>query len=233
MRHHLLFILVSLPSPAFAQALSCAIPDRIPQPRVEMPRPAEVRQVAHDGYILALSWSPQFCKSRQNDGEHAVQCDGRNRFGFILHGLWPDAPGRNDPAYCAAAAPVPAPVIKANLCMMPSVNLIQHEWAKHGTCMSPKPEIYYRAASTLYRAVRFPDMTALSMSRPSIAEFANAFAAMNPGMSSNMMSVQTNEGGWLKEVRICLNKNMQLKPCDDGERNNSGKRALKIWRDAR
>jgi ribonuclease T2 len=230
MRIFALILLALCPTPAVAQALSCAIPDRLPDPVMKRPPLSEVRNVPHDGYILALSWSPQFCKGKGRQGQHALQCDGRNQFGFILHGLWPDGPGRNDPAYCATPTPVPAPVVRANVCITPSVDLIQHEWAKHGTCMSPRAEDYFRKAAIMYRAVRYPDMNALSYGQPSGTDFASAFAKANPGMSPEMLTLQTNEGGWLKEVRICLNKSLQLRACPKGEGRVGMRRSLKIWR---
>ncbi len=38
-----------------------------------------------DYYLLSLSWSPAFCL--QSPG--AAECNGPRRFGFIVHGLWP------------------------------------------------------------------------------------------------------------------------------------------------
>ena len=36
-----------------------------------------------DYYVLALSWSPEFCHSHPAN----AQCSGH--FGFVVHGLWP------------------------------------------------------------------------------------------------------------------------------------------------
>ena len=38
-----------------------------------------------DYYLLSLSWSPAFCIQRPDSPE----CNGPRRFGFIVHGLWP------------------------------------------------------------------------------------------------------------------------------------------------
>ncbi|HXP65277.1 MAG TPA: hypothetical protein VN815_07370, partial [Steroidobacteraceae bacterium] len=38
-----------------------------------------------DYYLLSLSWSPAYCLSDPG----AAECNGPRRFGFIVHGLWP------------------------------------------------------------------------------------------------------------------------------------------------
>ena len=149
-----------------AQALSCALPDRIPVPRLEQPRRDEpVRKPPITGYLLALSWSPQHCAGARNpkDARDRFQCSGENgRFGWVLHGLWPETDTPAYPQWCRPAKIVPAPVLRRHMCMTPSAQLLQHEWAKHGTCMSSNPAAYFRAAEILFRAVRFPDMKALA-----------------------------------------------------------------------
>ncbi len=213
-----------------AAATSCAIPDRIATPRVERPDPREIRQARIDGYTLALSWSPQFCRDRGDDPGERGQCGREARFGFVLHGLWPDGQGRNDPAWCAAVdRPIPADTIRRNFCMTPSANLLQHEWAKHGTCMTRSPDAYFRSAAILYNVLKWPDMDALSRQRPTTGAFAEAFARTNPGVRADAIRIDTTEGGWLREVKICLGKNFRPRRCPAG-RASDPRRALKIWR---
>jgi len=91
-----------------------------------------------------------------------MQCGG-NRFGIRLHGLWPDGEGKDWPQYCAATDIVPRQVIAANLCSTPSAQLLQHEWAKHGTCMPGEtPASFFRRSTGMYARLRYPDMNALS-----------------------------------------------------------------------
>lgn len=225
--------LILSPGAALAQAQSCVVPDRIPDLRAEQGAPGDVRKVPVQGYLLSLSWSPQYCRDKRSSATDAGQCGKEARFGFVLHGLWPEGVGQNDPAWCGEAKPLDSGLIKQHFCMTPSAQLLQHEWAKHGTCMADKPEKYFRAASILYRAVRFPDMNALSRQGVTGAAFAAAFAKANPGLTPAMLSITTTPGNWLKEVRICMDTAFKPRICPRGEPYVAPKKRLNIWRDER
>lgn len=71
-------------------------------PRITPDGPRRVLPVS--GYTLALSWSPEFCKPRQNQRAHTVQCGGQHgSFGLVVHGLWPES-GASWPQWCEAKA---------------------------------------------------------------------------------------------------------------------------------
>ncbi len=223
------------PGVLHAQARECRVPERIASPRVE-PIPRDERRVLPiGGYTLALSWSPEFCRTRQREARHRLQCGGignggAGRFGFILHGLWPEGRGAQWPQWCRPARPLPRQLVRRHLCETPSVQLLQHEWAKHGTCATRNPARYLRAASTMYRAVRYPDMDALSRRTLTVGQFAEAFAARNRGVSVDMIRVQTNRRGWLTEVRICLGRNLRPTRCPRHARGAPARARISIWR---
>ena len=210
--------LALMPVAAQAQALACSIPDRISVPRLEQPKRGEpVRNPAITGYLLAMSWSPQHCADVRNprDTRDRFQCSGENgRFGWVLHGLWPETDNPGYPQWCRPAKIVPQPVLKKHMCMTPSAQLLQHEWAKHGTCMSPNPAAYFRSAEILFRAVRFPDMKALAAKPQTAASVRRAFSAVNPGVSAPMIAVSVDRQGWLDEVRLCLGPRMKPARCE-------------------
>lgn len=221
-----------LPVAAQGQVISCRVPDRIDVPRLERaPRGAVARTVPISGYLLALSWSPQYCASRRNLGERrdAVQCGGETgRFGWVLHGLWPQGSGTGYPGWCRPARIVPQPVLREHLCMSPSVQLMQRQWAKHGVCMSPTPAAYFRAAAILYRAVRFPDMAALARQPQTAGSLRRAFAQQNKGVSFAMLAVTADRNGWLQEVRLCLGQRMRPAVCQPGQRGLRNNARLRI-----
>lgn len=203
-------------TPSQAQMAACALPERLPVPRVSEPREAQRRVIPIGSYTLALSWSPQHCASAGR--RDRFQCGGQGRFGFILHGLWPNGIGAQWPQYCRPAQALPPRVLRANLCATPSADLLQHEWAKHGTCMSSSPEAYYDRARGLYAAVRFPDMQALARTEAlTRSSFTRAFLAANrrtaPGLKADAIRVRLSRDGWLEEVRLCLDKAFRYTSC--------------------
>ncbi|MGE0774095.1 MAG: ribonuclease T [Sphingomonadaceae bacterium] len=227
------FILSALvfPAAANAQALSCRLPDSVPQAEVES---GPSRVVPIGGYTLALSWSPEYCRFREKSGRDDFQCSRpTNRFGFVLHGLWPDGTGGRWPQYCRKSGPLPPPVVRATLCTMPSVDLQQHQWAKHGTCAFRDPGAYFWASRKLFSAVRYPDMSALSRSEAlTVADFAAAFVARNPGIGANMIRVDVNRRGGLEEVMLCLDTHFRPSECRTG-RADRDHRVVRIWRGGR
>jgi ribonuclease T2 len=221
MRLHLaLLTLAAIAAPALAQrgTPSCAAPADLPRPMLEGPTREEPRRlVPIGGYTLALSWSPQYCWTRMTSPKDRLQCSGEmRRFGFVLHGLWPDGKGRDHPQYCAATRLVPDSVIRANLCVSPSVQLIQHEWEKHGTCMSRSAEQYFQKSAPMFRALAFPDMDALRGRRLTAGAFQAAFAAANAGMRADQIGLDVDRQGWLEEVRICLDTGFKRRSCPVG-----------------
>jgi ribonuclease T2 len=209
-----LLLLVS-PSLAFAQSAQCSLPRQMERPGPEGPSKQEPKRIVPVGaYTLALSWSPQYCSTARGRGS-AVQCGGRNgRFGFTLHGLWPDGIGKEWPQYCRSADLLPREVIRDNLCTTPSVQLLQHEWAKHGTCLTTRPDLYFNLSRAFYQSIRYPDMRALARQPAlTVGAFAQAFARANPGLKPNMIRIRTTRGNWLEEVWLCMDKLMEFVRC--------------------
>lgn len=227
--------LLLLPSIVHAQARECRVPDRIEAPRAVPVPPGERRVTPVTRHILALSWSPEFCRTRRGDRRHRMQCGGianggAGRFGFILHGLWPETNGPRWPQWCRPVTALPRALVREHLCTTPSVSLIQREWAKHGSCMTRDPARYLRAGTILYRAIRYPDMNALSRRPLTVGQFARAFAAANRGISPDMVRVQSNARGWLTEVRICLARNFRPQRCPRWQHGARSNERLRIWR---
>ncbi len=217
-----------------AQSYQCRAPSILkPAPAERKPasEPRRVKPITN--YLLALSWSPEFCRTRKDSRRHKTQCSGDDgSFAFILHGLWPETRGPAYPQWCRATKALPPAEVKRNFCMIPSAKLMAHEWAKHGTCMTKRPETYFRISRVLFDAVRYPNMDRLSRKSLTAGQLRNAFAATNDGLEPDMLRLKINRRGWLQEVRLCLGKNFRPRRCPAHLRTQRPDMQIKIWRGA-
>lgn len=206
---------VTAPGIASAQALSCAIPREVPRPRPDLPSASQPsRRLPIGSYTLAISWSPEYCRTSADRPNAQFQCGSDNRFGFVLHGLWPDGVGKDWPQYCRATPILSRQVIRRHMCATPSPQLLQHEWSKHGTCMAGyTPERYFGRSNAMFHALRFPDMSRLAQTPLTAGRLAEAIAAANPGMRADMMRVTGTRGGALDEVWLCTDKSFRYARC--------------------
>ncbi len=216
MRIGLLLALAALLSgTACAKKNSCEVPADLPRPMLEGTSRAEPRRLLPiGGYTLALTWSPQRCASRMTSPMDKVRCDGAaGAFGFTLHGLWPDGEGAQWPQYCTPTRLVPDKVIRQHFCSTPSPQLIQHEWEKHGTCMSKTPDEYFAKSGKLFSELRFPDMAGFNGKTVKASAFREAFAKANEGMRADQLRLNVSKDGWLEEVWLCLDKTLGRRSC--------------------
>ena len=223
------------PVPALAQAYSCAMPGALPPLRADLPSPSQPRRVLPvASYTLAISWSPEYCRGHAGQPSAAFQCGAGNRFGFVLHGLWPDGAGKDWPQYCRPTGLLSAAVVRGAICATPSAQLLQHEWAKHGTCMpGVSPAAYFRRAGGLFARLRYPAMEALSRRPLTARGLAAAIARANPGLRASGMRITTRPGGWLDEVWICLDRRFRYRTCPVHQGGVSPSTRVRIWRGPR
>ncbi len=174
-----------------------------------------------DFYVLSLSWSPSFCEEaseRGNSGRSQAQCGGRP-FSFVVHGLWPQYE-RGFPEYCERPSPrLERNIMTSMLDLMPAPGLIFNEWDKHGTCSGLGARAYFEAIRKARAAIKIPEEF-LQLSEPkTIApdDLEAAFIKVNPGLSSSAISVTCNRQR-LSEVRICLNRDLQFRSCEEIDR---------------
>jgi ribonuclease T2 len=171
--------------------------------------------------VLSLSWSPSFCEEaseRGNSGRSQAQCGGRP-FSFVVHGLWPQYE-RGFPEYCERPSPrLERNIMTSMLDLMPAPGLIFNEWDKHGTCSGLGARAYFETIRKARAAVKIPEEF-LQLSEPkTIApdDLEAAFIKVNPGLSSSAISVTCNRQR-LSEVRICLNRDLQFRACEEIDR---------------
>lgn len=222
--------LLLLPAPALAQAYQCALPRTLPPLRPVAPD-GPVRKGPVAGYTLAASWSPDYCKT--SGDTRSMQCSrAYGRFGFVLHGLWPQAARGPSLQWCASAPPpLSSEVVRRNLCMTPSPSLLAHEWAKHGTCMTRTPEKYFKVGSILWDSLRWPDADSLSRKRGLTAgDLRDEFVLLNKGWRRDAVGIASSDSGWLREIQLCYGKTFRPARCPARQFGAADTAPLKIWR---
>ena len=98
----------------------------------------------------------------EGEARQDPQCDPGRGLTFVLHGLWPESGQGKSPQWCSTAPRPTETELKANLCMTPVPWLLEHEWAKHGSCMAKTPAGYFKVSKILWDSVRLPDADKLS-----------------------------------------------------------------------
>jgi ribonuclease T2 len=165
-----------------------------------------------DYYLLSLSWSPQHC-STPAGARDSLQCGDGRTFGFVVHGLWPQFE-RGFPSDCEETDPVRSGIVRQMLRLMPAEQLIQHEWATHGTCSGLDQPAYFKKIEQAYANVKIPldysgPLKQIEVSSHDIhKEFNNA----NPTFPEDSIKVLCT-GRFLSEVRICYTKDLKPRAC--------------------
>ena len=175
-----------------------------------------------DYYVLSLSWSPEYCAGGGERNDPA-QCGGPRRYGFVLHGLWPQYAGGGWPASCAPVGPVPPAITARMLPIMPSPALIEHEWAKHGSCSGLDADRYFAAAARGYQSVAVPEpyKKPAGYLSTSLTQLTADFTAANPGLEAGSLSALCRKQ-YLVELRVCLGKDLKPARCGPDLRNRCG-----------
>lgn len=220
---------LALPATASAQAYQCRAPQVTRVPKITPDGPP--RRTPVTGYTLALSWSPEFCRTRADEPAHAMQCGGKaGSFALVVHGLWPEG-AKGWPQWCEAKrAPTPAEVRSA-MCLMPSERLVARQWAKHGSCMVPRHDAYLKVVRILRSGLRLPDYDRIAREDSLTAgRIRAAFADANPEWPESAVGVHLNPRGWLEEIRLCYTKRFRPAPCPAARRGAKDSAAAKIWR---
>lgn len=173
-----------------------------------------------DFYVLALSWSPSFCEASGNRTARSMQCSGERQFSFVVHGLWPQFQ-RGFPEYCQVPPPdLDRRTVDRMLDIMPAPGLVRQQWAKHGTCSGASSAAAYfeqvrQARAKVRIPTEFESTGTYRMVSPD--EVEQAFMRANPGLAADMVSVQCDDRR-LREVRICIGRDMNFTSCPELER---------------
>lgn len=166
-----------------------------------------------DYYVMALSWSPNWC-ALEGDAREADQCDPRHDHGWIMHGLWPQFE-TGWPSYCNSSARNPSrSETRAMADIMASGGLAWHQWKKHGRCSGLSSRDYFALTRDAYAAItRPPVFRKLDKSITLPARVVEeAFLEANPALQADQITI-TCKSGHIQEARICLTKELEFRRC--------------------
>jgi ribonuclease T2 len=143
------------------------------------------------------------------------QCGLDRSYSFVVHGLWPQYE-RGYPQDCASTMPrrVPPALANAQLDLMPSPKLVQHEWEDHGRCSGLDQGKYFAALRQMRGKIAIPRAYA-RLDKPlrvTASQVRASFVQANPGLSPEGLAIICDKSR-LREVRVCFNKGGGLRKC--------------------
>ncbi|MCC5970762.1 MAG: ribonuclease T2 [Pararhodobacter sp.] len=176
---------------------------------------AQDRAGAFDHYVLALSWMPAFCTLEGARREDA-RCAPGSALGWMVHGLWPQHAGGGWPEYCPTPARNPSRrETAAQSDLFGAAGAAWHQWNKHGRCTGLSADGYYALTRAALERLVLPAVfdTLHSAVRVSPGAVEAAFVAANPALERDMM-ITTCRAGVIVELRLCLTRELEPRPCD-------------------
>lgn len=166
-----------------------------------------------DYYLVALSWSPNWCL-REGNARGSPQCAPGEKHGWILHGLWPQF-HRGYPSYCQTIERAPSRRMTAEMAdIMGTSGLAWHQWKKHGSCTGLSASAYYELSRKAYAVVNRPEIfrqLEREVKLPA-AVVEEAFLKANPELEADGVTI-TCRNAQIHEARICLSRALEPVPC--------------------
>ena len=201
--------------PALAAPACSPPPGLMPAPAIAPPPGEVVTGVTNAYYLLALNWTPQWCRAG-GSGARADEMECGRPFGFTLHGLWPNGVAKPYPRFCRPVGGIDAATVRAMYCRTPSPELLQHEWQAHGGCGWSDPDRFFAQGSRLYDRIVIPRIETIAPEALTAGVVRRAFVAKNPWLKPAMIYVQTDRADRLTEVRICYSLKFAAMACLGG-----------------
>jgi len=182
-----------------------------------------------DFYVLSLSWSPSYCAAEGGDA-NPEQCDAKRPYAFVVHGLWPQYE-TGYPEFCRTRQPsrVPRRLVEAYRDVVPSAGLMGHQWRKHGSCSGLTQDDYFALLRKARERIDVPDDFS-SIDAPLAAspvEVEQEFLAANPDLAASGIAV-TCDNRYLREVRICLTRDLQFRSCAEVDQDSCQRRDVTV-----
>lgn len=168
-----------------------------------------------DYYVMALSWSPNWC-ALEGDSRNDPQCNDGTGTTFVLHGLWPQYE-QGWPSYCRTAERDPSRSETAAMAdVFGGAGSAFYQWKKHGRCSGLSARDYFALARKAFGSIAisevFPKINKDLKVPAEVIE--GAFLESNPKLSRDQVTV-TCRDGMIQEVRICVTRDLQPRQCGD------------------
>jgi len=166
-----------------------------------------------DYYVLALSWTPNWCAA-EGDRRRDDRCRDGAGLGWGLHGLWPQYE-KGWPSYCRTSERDPTRAETAAMGQfMGSSGLAWHQWQKHGRCSGLSAQGYFIASARAMGRVKLPpvfDRLDKPVKLPAkVVE--DAFLEANPALTRDMVTVTCKDRA-VQEVRVCMTRDLVPRRC--------------------
>ena len=159
-----------------------------------------------DFYLLDLPWGPEFCAIK----DVSAQCKPQR--GFVVHGLWAQNFDGTWPVFCSNEAGPPD--LRPHLDITPDLQLLQHEWDKHGTCSAVGPQRFFAMEHSAAQLVKVPaQLQGVTTDLAFTPEWLlRMFSFENPGFPEGGFVLSCKDGK-LTAVEACFNKDLQPIAC--------------------
>jgi len=182
-------------------------------------------------FILTQHWPLTTCMDWKERSEHNA-CRLPSDMIWSLHGLWPTRRGEIAPNFCNDTEKFDPSLLDSIKPEMekywPDVeirksSLWEHEWIKHGTCAAQLPELdselkYFTKGCELTKENPVFDWLSGEGVSPGksyhILDVYNAVRKGNQGKNPHIDCDYIEGKHYIKEIKICFDKNFQRTDCD-------------------
>lgn len=168
-----------------------------------------------DYYVLALSWSANWC-ALEGDDRGDPQCDTGRGITWVVHGLWPQYES-GWPSYCRTVQRDPTRGETAAMAdVFGGAGAAFYQWKKHGRCAGLPAAEYFATARKAFDSITLPPVFVRLRKdvRLPASVVEAAFQEANPGLMRDQITITCSDG-MIQEARICLTKDLEPRRCGD------------------
>ena len=162
------------------------------------------------GYRMKIVWSPEHCKRTDQD---ELQCVEEHY--FVNHGLAIVYAGDEKPSGECKDWRMLTTDTDRWLWVIPNRAQIRRLWQKQGACSGMEREAYFAQVDRAGRRIELPQEFS-GVDRPlklTTGDLRRAFAAANAELPEDGMVLHCR-AGYLSELEICFDADMQFQQCD-------------------